>query len=128
MGFVKLSQFVLRLKRAALPVMGAVLFSASFLCGQQISGTITGAVKDSQQAAVPNAKITLNNAERGTMREGATAPDGSFVFAQVQPGSYNMTVEATGFSDSARSRMLLAVVRIRSEYFGKTCTKLTASL
>src|SRR2546426_4870558 len=97
MGLVKFSQFVLRLKRAALPVMGAMLFSASFLCGQQISGTIAGAVKDSQQAAVPNAKVTLNNAERGTTQESLTAPDGSFVFTQLQPGYYNITVEATGF-------------------------------
>ena len=85
------------MKILTMQVMAAALFSASFLCGQQISGSITGAVKDSQQAAVAGAKITVNNQEQGTTRDTTTAPDGSFVFTQLQPGSYTIAVEATGF-------------------------------
>ena len=48
-------------------VVTTMLFSASLLCGQQISGTITGVVKDSQQASVASAKISLNNQEQGTI-------------------------------------------------------------
>jgi hypothetical protein len=73
------------------------LFSASVLCGQQISGSIAGVVKDSQQASVANAKVALNNQEQGTTREDVAATDGSFVFTQLQPGTYTLSVEATGF-------------------------------
>ena len=80
-----------------LNVIGTLLFSASILCGQQISGTITGVVKDSQQASIANAKVTVTNQEQGTNRDGVTTADGSFVFTQLQPGSYTITIEATGF-------------------------------
>jgi hypothetical protein len=67
------------------------------LTAQQISGTITGVVKDSQQASIANAKVTLTNPEQGTTRTVSSATDGSFVFAQVQPGTYVLTVESPGF-------------------------------
>ena len=67
------------------------------MLAQQISGSITGAVKDSQQAAIVGAKVTLHNPSQGTSRETQTATDGAFVFAQVQPGTYNVTVEVAGF-------------------------------
>ncbi len=83
--------------KPSLFVAAALLFCVNFAFGQQISGSITGVVRDSQQAAVANAKVSLNSKEQGTSREGVTAPDGSFVFAQVQPGTYLLTVEAPGF-------------------------------
>src|SRR6266852_6078706 len=65
--------------------------------GQQISGSITGVVKDSQQASIANAKVTLSNPRQGTSRETTTVTDGGFVFTQVQPGTYNLAVESVGF-------------------------------
>src|SRR5262249_22175745 len=49
------------------------------------------------QAAVINAKVALTSQEQGTTREDLTAADGSFVFAQLQPGTYTLVVERTGF-------------------------------
>lgn len=74
-----------------------ILFGAATIVAQQISGSITGVVKDSQQSAIANAKITLVNPQQGTAREVSSGTDGSFVFAQVQPGAYTLTVEAAGF-------------------------------
>ena len=55
-------------------------------------------MKDSQQAAVVNAKVNIEQyQEQGTTRDGTTSADGSFVFTQVQPGTYTITVEAPGF-------------------------------
>jgi len=65
--------------------------------GQQISGSITGSVHDSQQAVIAGAKVTVSNSQQGTTREAQTGVDGAFVFAQLQPGTYELTVEATGF-------------------------------
>ena len=75
----------------------AILLCANYVAAQQITGSITGVVKDSQQATVANAKVVLTNLEQGIHREGTTGTDGSFVFTQAQPGTYNLTVEATGF-------------------------------
>ncbi len=65
---------------------------------QQISGSITGVVKDSQQGAIANAKVTLLNQAQGTTREANTGAEGGFVFNSVQPGSYTVTIETSGFS------------------------------
>jgi len=82
--------------RLTLTVIGTLVFSASVFYAQQISGTITGVVKDSQQAAVANAKITVTSQDKGTTRDGLTGTDGSFVFTQLQPGGYTISVEAIG--------------------------------
>jgi hypothetical protein len=58
---------------------------------------ITGTVKDAQQAAVVGAKVTIVNVQQGSSREVKTSGDGTFVFANSQPGAYNLTVEAPGF-------------------------------
>lgn len=83
--------------RATWLVAAATLWCASFADAQQISGTITGVVKDSQQAAVATARVSLNSIEQGTQRTEVTGADGSFVFTQVQPGTYTVTIEAPGF-------------------------------
>jgi hypothetical protein len=64
---------------------------------QQVSGTISGAVRDAQQAAVANAKIILTNAAQGITRETATTTDGNFAFALLPPASYNLSVSVPGF-------------------------------
>jgi len=75
----------------------ALLFCSMAVWAQQISGSISGVVKDSQQGVVANAKLILKNQEQGTTRDATTGSDGSFVFTLVQPGNYLLTVEAAGF-------------------------------
>src|SRR6266404_4343559 len=79
------------------PALICFLACATGMVAQQISGSITGVVKDSQQSSIANAKITLNNPEQGTTREATTSMDGVFVITQVQPGTFSLTVEAAGF-------------------------------
>src|SRR5258708_2895030 len=74
-----------------------ILFCASAVVAQQISGSIIGVVKDSQMASIVGAKVSLTDQAQGATRETATSSDGSFVFTLVQPGSYNVTVESPGF-------------------------------
>src|SRR5882724_10829483 len=73
------------------------LFCATGMVAQQISGSVTGVVKDSQQSSIVNAKVTLSNPQQGTTREATTSMDGVFVITQVQPGTFSLTVEAAGF-------------------------------
>src|SRR5260370_19353278 len=74
-----------------------IFFCATVVVAQQISGSISGVVKDSQLASIANAKVSLTDQAQGTTRETSTAADGSFVFTLVQPGSYTVAVEAPGF-------------------------------
>ncbi len=69
---------------------------------QQVSGSISGVVKDNQGAVVPNAKVTLVNQLQGGVREQNTNPDGSFVFTPVMPSTYTVSVESAGFKKFER--------------------------
>jgi Carboxypeptidase regulatory-like domain len=84
-------------KGYAVRTLACILLCATGVFAQQISGSLTGVVKDSQQAFVINAKVTLNNPQQGTTRDATTGSDGAFVITQLQPGTYNLSVEAPGF-------------------------------
>lgn len=64
---------------------------------QTSTGSIAGSVRDAQDAAVANATVTLTDKQRTTNQTAATDSDGRFIFLQLLPGKYDISVEATGF-------------------------------
>jgi hypothetical protein len=75
---------------------------------QVSSGMITGVVQDAQRAVVPNAKVVLLNQAQGTVvREVTTNVEGQFVFTPVLPGTYTVTVEASGFKKSTMTDIVV---------------------
>ncbi|HMS38644.1 MAG TPA: carboxypeptidase-like regulatory domain-containing protein [Pyrinomonadaceae bacterium] len=83
----------------------SVLFvlSAIFLAfgisvfAQGTTSRVTGIVTDSSGAVVPDAKITLINQGTNSSLTTQTSNGGVYVFDLVQPGTYTVTVEKTGF-------------------------------
>ena len=71
---------------------------AANLAAQGIYATLTGLVTDQSQAVVPQAKVTLKDASSGSQRDSVTNSDGYFTFASVPVGTYELTIEAKGFS------------------------------
>ncbi len=63
----------------------------------QFSGSIQGTIKDPASAVVPNAKIQLKNTETNITSTTTSDYEGNFRFVSLAPGSYQMTVDATGF-------------------------------
>ncbi len=63
----------------------------------QTTGTLTGVVKDTEGALVPNAKVTLVNTDDKSVRVTTTSGDAFFSFAAVQTGTYNLNVNVKGF-------------------------------
>src|SRR5262249_20981556 len=70
---------------------------ATCVPAQQVSGSISGVVRDPQQSTVANAHVVLTNPEQGTTREQTTGADGTFAFTLLPPALYHLTVEAPGF-------------------------------
>jgi hypothetical protein len=62
-----------------------------------ITGKITGVVTDSSGAAVPNATVTVKSTALMTPRTTTTAADGGYLFDLLSPGTYEVTVTASGF-------------------------------
>ncbi|MDR3718003.1 MAG: TonB-dependent receptor [Bryobacteraceae bacterium] len=75
----------------------AGLLLAVPLLAQRDLGTITGTITDPQDAAVPNAKITITDEATRLKYSAQSDSSGSFVRPLLQPGTYSILVEAAGF-------------------------------
>ena len=63
--------------------------------------TISGFVKDSTGAVIPNAQVTLRNESTGQDRKSSTNETGYYVFTNIPSSVYSVTVEATGFKKTS---------------------------
>lgn len=79
-------------------LFGLWLAGMMVLLAQTPSATLSGVVQDEQEGRLMAAKLTLRDSGRGTMREVMTDSTGAFLFAQVAPGDYELTVEQPGFA------------------------------
>jgi hypothetical protein len=71
---------------------------AATLFGQALS-SVSGTVADPTGAVIANAKVVLANADTGAQRSTLSDSQGRYSFSQVQPGTYRLTAQASGFSD-----------------------------
>jgi hypothetical protein len=75
---------------------------------QVTSGTISGTVKDISGGVVAEAKVTVRSPEIGLTRTINSSSDGNFVFPNLPPGTYTISVEAPGFKKSERTGIVLS--------------------
>jgi len=75
----------------------------------QTQGEITGEVADSSGAMIPDARVTITNVGTNVTRETITNSTGRYSFPALNPGTYRMRVENTGFQAEERSNIILQV-------------------
>jgi hypothetical protein len=73
------------------------IFCATIALGQAATGNIRGAVTDPNGDVAPNATVTIKNAETGIERKLTTNSEGLYTADNLQPGEYEVTVQAQGF-------------------------------
>ncbi|HKH99548.1 MAG TPA: TonB-dependent receptor [Candidatus Sulfotelmatobacter sp.] len=64
---------------------------------QSATTSLRGTVTDPTGAAIPGAKVTLSSAERGIVHTATSGASGGYEFLQLQPGTYQLTVEKADF-------------------------------
>src|SRR5690349_2692919 len=70
--------------------------------GQIDTGTISGDIRDSGGAVIPDAKVTISSEGTGQKIELMSNESGLFLSGPLRPGSYLVEVEAKGFSKAAK--------------------------
>src|SRR5713226_10403979 len=70
---------------------------ATNLYAQGLTGSISGVVQDSAGAVTPGVKLDLVNSGTGQRRNAVTGPNGAYVFAELLPGTYDISIGAAGF-------------------------------
>lgn len=93
------------------------LLLVAFVClttevayGQQ--ATVTGRVTDQTEAVVPGAQVTIANVETKITNTVTTNDEGYYTLPPLQPGDYDLTVEATNFQSVRQKNLRLNVQQV----------------
>ncbi|MGH9864810.1 MAG: carboxypeptidase regulatory-like domain-containing protein, partial [Candidatus Acidiferrales bacterium] len=92
-----------------LAILVTAFFVASGSAWGQAATSLRGTITDPSNAAIPNATVHLVNTDTNLERTATTDQQGSYVFAQVQPGHYRLAVEAGGFANFEQKTIELLV-------------------
>ncbi len=88
----------------------AVFFgSAGLAFGQVTNGSLTGQVTDPTGAAVVGASIAMTNTQTGLVLTGTTNKQGVYTISPVNPGTYNLTAEMSGFQRYQQTGIIISV-------------------
>ncbi|MGD0416846.1 MAG: TonB-dependent receptor [Terriglobales bacterium] len=96
--------------RVALLITG-LIFLAIGMWAQTSQGRIMGTVVDPSGAVVPQAKVTIANKATDVRRTMVTTSAGDYTAPNLDPGTYTVSVEATGFKKTVSTPILLEVSR-----------------
>ena len=88
----------------------AILVSSTPWINAQIAtttATLSGVVTDSMGALLPKASVTLTSTEAGINRTFVTDAGGRYLFSQLPPAAYSITIKAKGFKVYQQNGILL---------------------
>ncbi|MGH9327213.1 MAG: carboxypeptidase regulatory-like domain-containing protein [Terriglobia bacterium] len=88
-------------------VFGILLLAASLPA--QVAGTMSGYVKDTSGAVIPDVTVTATLAARGTFSTTRSNTEGFYHFTTLEPGTYTLTAEKAGFKRDVRTGLTLTV-------------------
>ncbi|MBI1789969.1 MAG: carboxypeptidase regulatory-like domain-containing protein, partial [Acidobacteria bacterium] len=88
-------------------IAGFLLISLQRAAAQSTAADIVGTVRDSSGAVVPNALIKAVQEETNSTRETRSNTEGIYEFRILQPGTYTLSAEATGFKKYVNARVPL---------------------
>ncbi len=97
----------LTLIAALMALMSAISFAQS-----AVTGAVSGSVTDPNNAVIANATVTLRSLETNKEEKTTTNIEGRFRFANLQPGTYTVTITATGFAEYKREQITVEVGRL----------------
>lgn len=81
----------------------------------QVAGaTLNGTVSDSSGAGVPNANVSIKNTATGVERIVTSDADGFYSAPNLLPGTYEVTISASGFSTAVQSGLTLTVGAVQA--------------
>jgi len=93
--------------RTMFALIAAVFLFLGPVSAQEFRATVSGAVTDPTGAVVPGANITVRETRTGTVNKTTSDNAGQYTIPFLQPGDYQITVEAAGFKTAQRSAVTL---------------------
>ncbi len=87
------------------------LLFVSLLSAQTFVGSLRGLIEDPAGALISGAKVTLRDEATGVVRDTVSTTAGEYVFAQLQPATYTVSVEASGFKKLERRGVIVGAAQ-----------------
>ncbi len=87
----------------------ALLLAGLSVHSQDATGRVVGTATDPTGAVIPDAKITVTNADTGVTRETVTDSDGNFQVLNVPIGNYRVSAEHPGFQKLVTDAQALSI-------------------
>jgi Carboxypeptidase regulatory-like domain len=84
-----------------------VIFGIAPALVAQVTGTITGTVRDTTGAIIPQAKVTATNSGTSLSRSVLTDTTGQYVIPLLPVGPYQVQIDQVGFSSFLQKNVLL---------------------
>ena len=104
------SGFMRTCVRIALPVAMVLSFCIPTRVSAQVVGaTISGTVTDTSGSKMPGVDVVITNVGTGIATRTTSQGEGSFSMPNLQPGNYEITASAKGFSTLVRKGITLTV-------------------
>ena len=106
------------LKQNLKNIRGVAFFAACLLIpflaltprasGQVDTATVVGTVADMTGGVIPGAVVKIQNTGTQASRNANAGTDGAYTFSELQPGTYTISITATGFKAFVESDIKLA--------------------
>ncbi len=74
---------------------------------QDYRAKIQGIVTDSSDATIAGARVAIRNVNTGITHSSSTGPNGSYLFDNVEPGTYVVSAELQGFARQQQENVLV---------------------
>jgi hypothetical protein len=108
-----MTRFILQwpaLTTLTIVLLGCLCLDATLAFGQATNtGTVVGVVTDNSGAVIPGATITLTDVTTSSARATTSNDTGQYVFVNVTPSNYSITVTKPGFSNSKITSQTVSV-------------------
>jgi hypothetical protein len=101
-----------RLWHISFLLLALITVNAGDLSAQSgISSALSGTISDQSGAAIADARVTATDVDTKAARQSQTDSGGHFLFSQLNPGTYQLTVRADGFANAVSQATAVGVGR-----------------
>jgi hypothetical protein len=99
----------MKMRLAAFGLAGGLVFALPATARAQATGTISGAVTDESEGALPEATVDATNQGTNQVRTATSGADGLYTIPLLPPGLYRVKATLTGFTAFTRERVRVTV-------------------
>ena len=96
----------------SIAALSLCLVCATLTSAQSTGGRILGRVADPSGAVLAGVKVTATNEATGVSREAQTNGAGDYVLVEIQPGTYTVQYELTGFKKNVQKGIIVDVNQV----------------